>query len=233
MRIEIHNWIAADEEATRIPGLKELAACSRLAAKSNLGASVESVSTIYLPATATILQMQGQPLPADFDPNAPLMEVRMELAGFSTDALPDAAVQIPADYKAAPVGDVIKAHVAAVRVEASPAPVRSLTGPLAPGLSPPVPISSRPPVYTEEARLARIQGTVSLSIVVDASGNPQNIRVVQSLDPGLDQKAIEAVQEWKFQPGQKDGKAVAVIATGQVARQAAHSATVACSADLG
>jgi TonB family protein len=55
-----------------------------------------------------------------------------------------------------------------------------------------------------------------LSIVVDASGNPQNVQVVQSLDPGLDQGAIEAVQGWKFQPGLKDGKPVAVRVTIQV-----------------
>jgi TonB family protein len=145
-----------------------------------------------------------------------MMEMRVELSGFSTDALPDKAVQVPADYKAASIGDFIKAQVATVPKVAPSAPVVSAQAPLPPGLSRSVPISSRPPVYTEEARLAKIEGRVSLSIVVDASGNPQNIQVVQSLDPGLDQKAIEAVQEWKFQPGLKDGNPVAVLATIQV-----------------
>lgn len=245
MRIEIHNWIAADQEATRIPALKELAACSRLAASSNNlaqalqkvfaqlpgladklqdlfeevlksdgGASVGSVTAIYMPAMAAILQMQGQP--AGFDPNAPLMEIRMELAAFSTDPLPDTAVQIPADYKEASIGDLIKAQLAAVRVPTTSGPVTSAQVPLPPGLSRPVLVSSRPPAYTEGARLAKIEGRVSLSLVVNASGDPQNIQVIQSLDPGLDQEAIEAVKGWKFQPGLKDGNPVAVRVTIQV-----------------
>jgi hypothetical protein len=93
--------------------------------KSDLGVSLESVTAIYLPAMAAILQPQGQALPAGFDPNAPLMEVRMELAGFSTDALPDTTVQVPADYSAASIGDLIQAQHAAVRVAAPPTPAMS------------------------------------------------------------------------------------------------------------
>ena len=55
-----------------------------------------------------------------------------------------------------------------------------------------------------------------VSLVVDENGVPRNVKVVRSLDPGLDQKAIEAVQQWKFRPGQKDGNPVAVQAQIQV-----------------
>lgn len=62
--------------------------------------------------------------------------------------------------------------------------------------------------YTEEARAARIEGTVVLQLDVGVDGLPHNIRVVQSLDPGLDQKAIEALNQWRFQPATKDGHPV-------------------------
>ena len=72
------------------------------------------------------------------------------------------------------------------------------------------------PDYTEEARRAHIEGTVILYTEVAPDGKAQNIRVVRSLDQGLDQKAIEAVRKWKFRPGMKDGKPVTVAATIEV-----------------
>ena len=72
------------------------------------------------------------------------------------------------------------------------------------------------PEYSEEARKAKFAGKVMLSIVVDEEGLPQNIRVVRKLGLGLDEKAIEAVQKWHFNPGMKDGKPVPVAATIEV-----------------
>jgi periplasmic protein TonB len=72
------------------------------------------------------------------------------------------------------------------------------------------------PEYSEEARKAKFQGTVVLYIEVDASGHPRNLKVVRSLGLGLDEKAIEAVEKWKFRPGYKDGRPVTVAATIEV-----------------
>ena len=72
------------------------------------------------------------------------------------------------------------------------------------------------PEYSEEARKAKWQGTVVLSIIVDETGRPNHVSVQRSLGLGLDQKAIDAVSQWRFKPGQKDGKAVPVIATVEV-----------------
>jgi len=64
----------------------------------------------------------------------------------------------------------------------------------------PVVISRVNPEYTEEARRAKWQGTVQLQVLVDENGAPQEIKIVRPLGLGLDQKAIEAVQQWRFKP---------------------------------
>jgi TonB family protein len=76
------------------------------------------------------------------------------------------------------------------------------------GVSEPVLVSRRQPEYSDDGRRGRVQGTVELLIVVRADGTVLVDRVTKSLGYGLDQKAIEAVQMWKFQPGRKDGQAV-------------------------
>jgi protein TonB len=72
------------------------------------------------------------------------------------------------------------------------------------------------PDYSEEARKAKFQGTVVLAIIVDENGLPHDVRVVRPLGLGLDQKAIEAVEKWRFRPGMKDGHPVKVAATIEV-----------------
>jgi TonB family protein len=84
------------------------------------------------------------------------------------------------------------------------------------GVSAPVPVYRPEPEYSEEARKAKWQGAVMLSLVVDENGVPKEIKVIRSLGLGLDQKAIEAVQKWRFKPGVKDGKAVPVFANIEV-----------------
>ncbi len=84
------------------------------------------------------------------------------------------------------------------------------------GVSAPSLVFKVEPEYSEEARKAKFQGTVVLYVEVDENGKPRNLRVVRPLGLGLDEKAIEAVQKWRFRPGYKDGKPVAVAATIEV-----------------
>ena len=84
------------------------------------------------------------------------------------------------------------------------------------GVSAPALIFKVEPEYSEEARKAKFQGTVVLAVVVDEKGQPRDLRVVRALGLGLDEKAIEAVQKWRFRPGMMNGKAVAVQATIEV-----------------
>lgn len=68
------------------------------------------------------------------------------------------------------------------------------------------------PEYSEQARKANFQGKVVLNLVVQKDGTVRDIRVVQSLEMGLDEKAVEAVRQWRFRPGLKNGQPVDVSA---------------------
>jgi len=71
--------------------------------------------------------------------------------------------------------------------------------------------------FSDEARRAKYQGVCLISLIVDSQGNPQNIRVARALGMGLDEKAIEAIRQYKFRPAMKDGKtAVPVMITIEV-----------------
>ena len=78
------------------------------------------------------------------------------------------------------------------------------------GVSAPKAIYSPDPEYSEEARKVKHMGVVVLWLVVGPDGKPRDIRVVRTLGLGLDEKAIEAVRNWRFEPALKDGKPVAV-----------------------
>jgi protein TonB len=80
------------------------------------------------------------------------------------------------------------------------------------GVSPPRAIFQPEAEFSDEARRAKYEGTVVVSVIVDAQGNPQDVHVVRTLGMGLDEKAMEAVQKYKFKPAieLKSGKAVPV-----------------------
>jgi TonB family protein len=78
------------------------------------------------------------------------------------------------------------------------------------GVSAPKAIYSPDPEYSEEARKAKYQGVCVLWLVVGPDGRPRDIRVARTLGLGLDEKAIEAVKTWRFEPAMKDNKPVAV-----------------------
>ena len=70
-------------------------------------------------------------------------------------------------------------------------------------------VSKRAPEYTAEAREARVTGAVALHLTVSPQGTPSGMQVTQPLGHGLDQKAIEALQGWKFEPAMREGQPIA------------------------
>jgi protein TonB len=85
------------------------------------------------------------------------------------------------------------------------------------GVSAPVATFQPDPEYSEEARKAKYQGEVWLTVIVGTDGRAHDIRVSRSLGLGLDEKAIESVKTWRFEPGKKDGVPVAVQISVEVA----------------
>lgn len=78
------------------------------------------------------------------------------------------------------------------------------------GVSAPQLVHSVQPEFTEAARSANFQGSVSIKLIVDAQGNPQNVTLLSHLGMGLDDKAVEAVRQYRFRPAMYQGHPVAV-----------------------
>lgn len=78
------------------------------------------------------------------------------------------------------------------------------------GVSAPVATYSPLPEFSEEARKAKVAGSVLVYLQVDENGRPTHVRVARGIGLGLDEKAVEAVRQYKFKPAMKDGHPVAV-----------------------
>lgn len=84
------------------------------------------------------------------------------------------------------------------------------------GVTAPVAKFTPEPDFSEEARKAKFQGTVTLSAIIGPDGRPRNLRVVRSLGMGLDEKALDKVRTWLFEPGKRNGQPVSVAMTLEV-----------------
>jgi periplasmic protein TonB len=78
------------------------------------------------------------------------------------------------------------------------------------GVSPPVVLFAPEPEFSEEARKAKVAGNVLVYLQVDATGKPTHVRVLRGIGLGLDEKAMEAVRQYKFKPAMENGKPVIV-----------------------
>jgi TonB family protein len=84
------------------------------------------------------------------------------------------------------------------------------------GISAPVLTYSVNPEYTPEARADKSAGTVLVSLWVDQTGKPTHVNVEKGVGSSLDEKAVEAVQQYRFKPALRDGKPVVVELTVKV-----------------
>ena len=87
---------------------------------------------------------------------------------------------------------------------------------LGPGITPPRVIHQVSPNFDSTARGFRIAGTVLIGLVVSSRGLPRDVRVVRSLQKELDQSAVAAVQQWRFEPARKASGPVAVRITVEI-----------------
>jgi len=84
------------------------------------------------------------------------------------------------------------------------------------GVAAPVLLYKLEPSYSFEARAAKVQGTVVLSVVVGTDGKAADVQLRKSVGYGLDEQAVNAITQWKFKPGMRDGMAVPVQASIEV-----------------
>ena len=82
-----------------------------------------------------------------------------------------------------------------------------------PGLAVPKLVRHVAAKYTSTALRAKVQGQVIAQFIVDIDGTVGKARVIQSLDPDLDEQALLAVRQWRFHAGELDGRAVPVVVT--------------------
>jgi len=85
-----------------------------------------------------------------------------------------------------------------------------------PNTTRPTVVQKSAPEYTQEASEARLQGTVFLATIIGIDGIPSEIKVVKGLGKGLDEKAVECLQKWRFKPGTRDGEPIPVKATVEI-----------------
>ena len=78
------------------------------------------------------------------------------------------------------------------------------------GIAPPRATYQPNPEFSEEARHAKYQGTMVLSVVVDPTGRARDVEIINPLGMGLDEKAVAKVSTWEFKPATKDGEPVPV-----------------------
>jgi hypothetical protein len=77
----------------------------------SMRAMLGSRTAMYMPGMAAMmerLRKAGQPVPENFDPNVPMMEVTMDVAELSTAPVPDSRFEVPKDYQPAPIGEVLE-----------------------------------------------------------------------------------------------------------------------------
>jgi TonB family protein len=79
------------------------------------------------------------------------------------------------------------------------------------GVTPPKALNAPDPPYSEEARKKKVQGTVLLRVIIGPDGKAHNVVVTRSVGYGLDEKAVESVKQWTFQPSELNGTAVPVV----------------------
>jgi len=114
-------------------------------------------------------------------------------------------------YRTLPACTLITSFLAAQPPSGDEKPVR-----VGAGITPPRLLKKVEPEYSPLARADHVQGTVVFQIVVDKTGRAADIKVISPLGFGLDEKAQEAIEKWRFAPGTKNGAPVPILATVEV-----------------
>jgi TonB family protein len=145
------------------------------------------------------------------DPSSPQAATTMEVFAAFLEKQSRTDEAAPLREQAADLRKAIGAHAPVIRQAGTSTPYRAGNGVMAPSLAYKV-----EPQYTDEARAAKYQGTAIIAVEIGPDGIARNMKVVRSLGLGLDEKAVQAISQWHFNPGTKDGEPITVAATIEV-----------------
>jgi protein TonB len=143
------------------------------------------------------------PVTIDVDPNLKMAKVDMPNMGMPNSPLIGNSL---GNGKGTGIGSGTGAGLGAGSGGGTGGGVRRIGG----GVSPPQVLFAPEPEFSEEARKAKVAGNVLVYLQVDTNGRPMNVRVLRGIGMGLDQKALEAVRQYKFKPAMENGHPVIV-----------------------
>lgn len=162
-----------------------------------------------------------KPEPPKLPAEKPKTETPRPVAAVPAKPKPEPAPVQIAELRALPELSLPKVVKVEPKMEQAPAPAPppaavKTAEPAPSRIEPPKPVVTTPiqlieqfsPDYTDQARREGIEGVVALEFEVSEAGVAESIRVVRSIDPGLDRKAMEALAKWRFRPATADGKPV-------------------------
>ena len=159
----------------------------------------------------------------DLDPASPLAEaaVRRSLDSIFIDTHQPLAPLVPDAWRPLfdrmnPQGVVDRPEQLAKKQPCGPSPTPDEPCSVGNGVTAPQPIVTQSPSFPEIARVAQVDGTTELRLIVDSSGHPQRIHISSPLGCGLDDQAVETVRLWTFHPALRDGQPVPVQITAKV-----------------
>jgi TonB family protein len=195
---DMRDQIAAMQEmyTDAAPQLKAAKARLSVLEKERDAGTPSSKMTLDLEGSINILRTQMQGINTNMEQKLrQIQEINKVVAQYQSRI--DAAPQYEVQY-----ADLLRKYALAQRAfeTAAARPTTSA-----------VVISRRDPEYTDEARKAKIQGKVELWVTVGADGRPHQIEVSRGLGAGLDEKAVDAVKQWRFRPATHNGSPVDAI----------------------
>ena len=172
------------------------------------------VLLFVLAAAIWIVRRRGPEGPSGA--TAPPSTVAAPEAKETLTAPPSSPAAIPSPSMSAPTHAVrAPKRAPAPRAVATPPPtpepvIEGQLVEMGPAVTPPVRIAGGPAAYPRRARELRQYGTVAIDLIVDETGAPTELQVVESAGPILDEVVLKAVRTWRFEPARKHGVRVKV-----------------------
>lgn len=164
---------------------------------------VDGEPLFALPALEAVRKWHFHPVIVEGRPVETTYKVQVRFVLLLREAIPDWEVDSPQE-----TSEVAKSVPPEFKRDTPDGPVYRVSE--GQGIAAPKQVYSPEPEFSQKARQAYEQGTVTLSLIVGTDGKPRDVTLSCSSAPDLNENAVAAIKSWKFEPGTKDGKPVMV-----------------------